>query len=181
MLTELKQAIDRLLSEKPYIFIAVDGRCGSGKTTLANELGFTTLHTDDFFLRSEQRTEKRYAEAGGNIDYERFYSEVLLPLRENGKAQYRRFDCRTMTVCTSQTVIRERVIVVEGTYSMHPYFGDIYDIKIFMTTDCQKQLERISKRSPLLLERFKNEWIPMEEKYFSSFKIMEKCDIIIET
>ncbi len=30
-----------------------------------------------------------------------------------------------------------------------------------------------------MYERFINEWIPMEEKYFKELKIKEKCDLII--
>ena len=60
---------------KPLL-IAVEGRCASGKTTLASalqkELGCCVFHMDDFFLRPEQRTRERLLTAGGNIDYERF-------------------------------------------------------------------------------------------------------------
>ena len=71
--------------EQPYV-IAIDGRCGSGKTTLATQLserlGANLIHMDDFFLRPEQRTPERLATPGENIDHERFLSEVLLPLRQ---------------------------------------------------------------------------------------------------
>jgi len=40
--------------------VAIDGRCGAGKTTLANYLqektGATVFRMDDYFLRPEQRT-----------------------------------------------------------------------------------------------------------------------------
>ena len=44
---------------KPLV-LALDGRCGSGKTTLANTLArqfpaSITLHTDDFYLPPAQR------------------------------------------------------------------------------------------------------------------------------
>ena len=61
--------------------IAIDGRCASGKTTftqkLANYLNAEVIHMDDFFLRNELKTKERLSEVGGNIDYERFTSEVL--------------------------------------------------------------------------------------------------------
>ena len=45
---------------KPLV-LALDGRCGSGKTTLANTLArqfpaSITLHTDDFYLPPAQRS-----------------------------------------------------------------------------------------------------------------------------
>ena len=43
---------------------------------------------DDFFLRPEQRTKMRLAEIGGNVDYERFYREVLIPLKKKEPFAY---------------------------------------------------------------------------------------------
>ena len=61
--------------------IAIDGRCASGKTTftqkLADYLNAEVIHMDDFFLRNELKTKERLSEVGGNIDYERFTSDVL--------------------------------------------------------------------------------------------------------
>ena len=45
------------------ILVAIDGRCGSGKTTLGEYLkgqfDCNLFHMDDFFLRMEQRTPDR--------------------------------------------------------------------------------------------------------------------------
>ena len=74
----------RIRGSGQRLLIAVDGRCASGKTTLAatleEETGCNVVHMDDFFLRPEQRTPQRLAEPGGNVDYERFRQEVILPL-----------------------------------------------------------------------------------------------------
>ena len=60
--------------QKPVI-LAIDGRCASGKTTLAAKIQEKTrcgvIHMDDFFLRPEQRTKERLSQAGGNIYWER--------------------------------------------------------------------------------------------------------------
>ena len=70
--------------------------------------------------------------------------------------------------------------IVEGSYSHHPYFKDYADLKIFMGVDEITQKERILKRNgSVMLERFVNEWIPMENTYFSSFQIKEKSDFYI--
>ena len=61
--------------------IAIDGKCASGKTTLAYYIQSiyecNLFHMDDFFLREEQKSEERVREIGGNIDYERFKVEVI--------------------------------------------------------------------------------------------------------
>ena len=81
----LTQAAD-LLSERPGkpVLIAIDGRCGSGKSTLGEYLqktaGAQLLHMDDYYLRPEQRTRERYETPGENVDHERFLEEVMEPL-----------------------------------------------------------------------------------------------------
>lgn len=94
---QVEQRILELLQKQGRIVLAIDGRCASGKTTLANQLqkklGGTIIHLDDFFLRPEQRTPERYAEPGGNVDYERFEKEVLIPLKEERDFIYYPFDC----------------------------------------------------------------------------------------
>ena len=82
--------IETLLAERDCVFVAIDGPCTSGKTTFAAMLnrrfGGNVLHMDDFFLRSEQRTPERFAEPGGNVDRERFETEVLAPLAASSAA-----------------------------------------------------------------------------------------------
>ncbi|MBQ8411006.1 MAG: hypothetical protein IJX15_04645 [Ruminiclostridium sp.] len=78
--------IEKLLSEKERVIVAIDGNCGSGKTTIARAVSehfsCPVIRTDDFFLRPEQRTEERLSEVGGNIDYERFKEEVTASLEK---------------------------------------------------------------------------------------------------
>ncbi|MBQ5782047.1 MAG: uridine kinase, partial [Oscillospiraceae bacterium] len=56
------------------------------------------------------------------------------------------------------------------------------DLKIFMDVDEDKKHQRILARSgEYMLERFKNEWIPLEQKYFDTFRIKENSHIVIDT
>lgn len=52
--------------KKLPVILAIDGRCGSGKTTLAGMIAHRykaeVIHMDDFLLRQEQRTPERLAE-----------------------------------------------------------------------------------------------------------------------
>lgn len=178
----LNTHIDRLLSEKERIIIAIDGRCTSGKTTLAGALAesrdCSVFHMDDFFLRPEQRTPERFSQTGGNVDYERFLDEVLIPLKAGKPFSYRPFGCSTFTLSEPVPVIPKGVNIVEGTYSLHPYFGDVYDLKVLLTVTPELQKQRILERPAFLHQRFFREWIPMEEQYFRGFGIRETCDLI---
>ena len=116
-------AIDRALEtvgEKEQVNVAIDGMCGSGKTTLGEALAekyeCNLLHMDDFFLRPEQRTLKRYEEPGGNVDYERFRAEVLKHLADEEGFIYRRFDCHTMKLEEPYPLSRQRLNIIEGAY-----------------------------------------------------------------
>ena len=104
----LKKTIEKLLSEKDRVIVAIDGPCASGKTTLAKQLseGFDgfVIHMDDFFLRPEQRTKERFSEPGGNLDRERFWEEVLVPFRAEKEFSFRPYLC-------SKGILGERISV----------------------------------------------------------------------
>ena len=169
----VKERIDLLLAEQDQVMVAIDGKCTSGKTTLAGKLAeiydCNVFHMDDFFLRPEQRTPERFAEVGGNVDYERFLEEVLLPLKSGKAFSYRPFDCSTFALSAPIQVTPKKLNIVEGTYSHHPYFGDPYDLKILLTVDEETQRQRIEQRPSFLHKRFFDEWIPMENRYFAAF------------
>ena len=181
----LTNRIDSLLANGQRVILAIDGPCASGKTTLAASLAehydCNVFHMDDFFLRPEQRTPQRFAEPGGNVDYERFREEVLTPLAKGEAFSYRPFDCKTFTLSDSVAVIPKQLTVIEGSYSHHPYFGDPYDLKVFLTADPETQRQRILKRPPFLHQRFFRDWIPMENLYFQTFRIREQAELVIET
>ena len=169
---------------KGRVTVAIEGGSASGKTTLSQLLesvyDCTVFHADDFFLRPEQRTPERFNEVGGNLDRERLQSEVLIPLKEGKTVEYRKFDCSTMTLCEAEKVTPKKLVVVEGTYSMHPELEGFYDLTVLLSISEDLQKKRILKRNPQLAPRFFNEWIPLEKRYFSEMKIKEKCDVVIE-
>ena len=183
ILETAKHQINMLLEEKNFVIVAIDGKCTSGKTTLASKLAeiydCNVFHMDDFFLRPEQRTPERFAEVGGNVDYERFHEEVLLPLKSRKAFSYRPFDCSTFTLAAPVAVAPKKLNIIEGTYSHHPYFGNPYDLKILLTVDEEIQRQRILERPSFLHKRFFEEWIPMENRYFDGFAIPSEADFII--
>jgi uridine kinase len=181
-------AIHRLINAKQssdsVLVVAIDGKCASGKTTLGYYLkevfSCNLFHMDDFFLQIEQRTPERLAEIGGNVDYERFKTEVIDAVIAKETVVYRPFSCKTRTLQSPQRILPQRLNIIEGSYSQHPYFNEIYDLKVFVDLPYELQLERIHKRNGTeMLMRFVDEWIPKENAYFERFKIKENSNITI--
>ncbi len=158
------------------LLAAIDGRCGAGKTTLASFLcekfGWSVLHLDHFFLRPEQRTKERLGTPGGNVDYERFLEEVLVPIKKGVKElSYRPFDCHRQELAEPVLIRPSGVCLVEGSYSAHPALWDYCDLHVFLSIDAEEQMRRIVRRNGEDGARiFRERWIPMEEKYFAAYR-----------
>lgn len=166
--------------------IAIDGPCASGKTTLAKQLAAATkadiVHMDDFFLPAALRTKERLREPGGNVHYERFMEEVIPALTQGGDFSYRCFDCGKMEMGPKKQVRGMGIVIVEGSYSCHPKFGNYMDIKVFIDVDPEEQMKRIVRREgPEAVEMFRQRWIPMEEVYLETYQIRDRADIFVWT
>ncbi len=175
--------LDKRLA-KGKVIASIEGGSASGKTTLGGLLkeiyGCTVFHMDDFFLRPEQRTPERFAEAGGNVDWERFLSEVLKPLSRGETVRYRRFDCSSMSLAEAERISPEKLVIVEGAYSMHPKLAAYYDFAVFLDITPKLQRERILHRnSAEKAQRFFDEWIPLERVYFEETGARARCDMVV--
>lgn len=185
ILFPLLMEAERLRREKGRIVIALEGRCAAGKTTACRYLTklwkAETVHMDDFFLPPDLRTEERYREPGGNIHYERFCDEVLKGLTAGEKFSYRTFCCRRMGYDGVKEIAGDGVVIVEGVYSMHPSFGNPYDLTAFFDIDRKEQKRRILLRNgEEEYRKFEDTWIPLEEQYFAAYHICENCQLLIK-
>lgn len=180
-----------LVNDKYYknnTVIGIDGRCGSGKSTLAENLSelldCSVIHMDDFFLPLNLRNKDRLEEAGGNIHYERFFEEVISNILDESVTviKHGKFLCSKMIIEGTRDILKTPIIIIEGTYSLHKKYRYIYDYKIFSTVDETTQKHRIIYRNGEdMYKNFKNKWIPLEEKYFSTMKIQLHCDYVLDT
>jgi len=156
---------------------------GSGKSTFAALLqevfpDSNLFHMDDYFLRPEQRTEARLNEVGGNVDYERFYDEIIYHLNNPDGLSYRKYDCCSQKLQEDSFIAWKPLIIIEGSYSHHPYFKEAYDLRVFLDIPAEEQKRRILLRNgEFMLERFISEWIPKENAYFEKFDIKNAATI----
>ena len=181
----LLAAMDRRLAESPHLLVAIEGGSASGKTTLASLLAdiydCNVFHMDDFFLRPEQRTQARLAQPGGNVDRERFYEEVLRPVKAGQASAFRRYDCHTQTLQAPTVTPPKALNIVEGAYSLHPLLAGSYDLSVFLRIDPTLQRRRILRRNGAeVAQRFFDCWIPLEQRYFDALDPAGRCDLVME-
>ena len=182
MLSQVREAIEELQKKQDRLIIAIDGRCAAGKTTLAAYLqemfDCHVFHMDDFFLTPDLRTEERLAQPGGNVDYVRFYREVLLPVMKGDSFSYRPYSCHLQQLIQPVAVAPKQLNIVEGSYSCHPQLWDCYHLRIFMDIDPMNQRKRILERNGKeSFVQFEKRWIPLEELYFRAYEIQKRCDL----
>ena len=183
---ELTRRIDALLQgDAPRVIVALDGKCATGKTTLAGALaetyGCAVCHMDDFFLRPAQRTPERMAKPGENVDHERFLEEVLRPLYEGKPASYRPWSCRTQSFSEARELTPTRLTIVEGAYSLHPALRGYYNLRAVLTAPLDVRLARLREREGDNFPNYPAKWIPLEDAYFEACGVENCADIVLDT
>jgi len=204
--TSLLLEIGDRLDREGRALAVIDGDCCAGKTTLARA-AIALLYQgdiipmDDFFLPPSLRSEERLRIPGGNVHFERFQAEALEGLRaslltapsptrlpaEKGTWRpftYGQYDCRSDRI-TPRRVSPRALVIVEGSYSLHPVFSEGYKalhaLRIFLSVSPEEQLRRLQKRDPALLERFRQDWIPLEKAYAKAYDVKGSADISLCT
>ena len=181
-LVPLLAEIDRLMEQHPRLRVAIDGPCASGKSTLGRALSQVyrcpLVHMDDYFLRPEQRLPERLAEPGGNVDYERFQSELLAPMLSGQPALCRPWVCREGHFGPETWLDPAPLTVVEGVYSLRPGLREAWHLRVWLEAPWPVRRARLLDRGgPGCLSRFEDQWIPLEERYFAACRVKECCQI----
>ena len=177
--------IDRHMAQNSRTIVALDGPCASGKSTIGALLSqlydCPLVHMDDFFLPQKQKTPARLSQAGGNIDAERFLSQVLLPVSQGKSAQYQPYRCHTDNFGEWLEVPPSALTIIEGVYALRPDLQPYYSICCYLDAPWSVRRERLLKRcGEGGLARFEALWIPLEQQYFETFQIESQCSIKIK-
>ena len=185
-LSPIIETLSALLAAHPErpVLAALDGRCGSGKTTLAAQLAAQfprsiTVHTDDFYLPPARRSPGWEHTPCANMDLARLRQEVLLPSAAGQPVAYRAYSCREGAFCPTQRLAPQPLVLVEGSYSHHPLLADCYDLKVFVTCTKEEQARRLQAREGERYPNFVRRWIPLEEGYFAACQIETGADIVL--
>ena len=183
---ELTSTIADRLARQSAVLVALDGRCGSGKTTLAAQLAerfpqSITVHTDDFYLPPSRRVTGWEKIPCANMDIQRLRNEVVAPARAGQAFSYQAYSCREGAYLPPHLLGPAPLVIVEGSYSCHPTLADCYDLKVFVTCSKEEQARRLLAREGERYSGFTARWIPLEEGYFAKFQIEQTVDFILDT
>ena len=176
------------LAQKPTkpLVLALDGRCGSGKTTLADGLtrqfpASIVLHTDDFYLPPTQRVRGWEKTPCANMDLIRLRDEALRPAYEGQPVLYRAYSCQAGAYQPVQELAAQPLVILEGSYSHHPLLAGYETLQVFVTCSREEQTRRLQAREGERYANFAARWIPLEEGYFAQYRIEETTDLAVDT
>ena len=171
-LQKIVEKIFKVLEKNHTCVLAIDGNSASGKSTLVNELSqfFDTriIHLDDFYL--PRGVKDLNTSFDGNIDLKRFKEEIIDKLFDDSLT-YRAFSCKEQKIVSSSSLLKKELTIVEGSYSLNPYFGKYYDLSIFI-----KISEERNKDNYL---DFINKWVVLENRYNSHYGIDKSAMLVI--
>lgn len=186
--SSLAEIIAARLAEHPNkpLLLALDGRCGSGKTTLAAQLAerfpdSAVFHTDDFYLPPADRVDGWEHIPCANMDLARLFREVLAPARAGDAVCYRAYSCREGAYLPTKSIASKPLFLVEGSYSHHPLLAENYDLRVFVTCSKEEQARRLQAREGKRYPNFVQRWSPLEEGYFAQYHIETRADLVLDT
>lgn len=149
----LSALLSAALAQTPTrpLVLALDGRCGSGKTTLANALaaqlpGCTLLRTDDFYLPPARRSPDWAHTPCANMDLTRLRDEALRPAYAGQPVAYRAYSCREGAFLPPAQLPAQPLVILEGSYSHHPLLRPYETLRVFVTCTKAEQTRRLQAR-----------------------------------
>jgi uridine kinase len=180
------------------LVVAIDGRSGSGKSTVAaavaQAIGAVIVPCDDFFAASvsnaewDHRTpEQRAADA---MDWRRLKREAIDPLRAGRPAHWYAFDFlagpRSDGTYPLQTTPTERaprpVVLLDGAYSARPELVDVLDLSVLVEAAPSTRAARLAAREEAdSLRQWHARWDLAEEHYFRHVRPPSAFDVVLQT
>lgn len=190
--SEARSAIERirgLAQTRSPIVIALDGRSGTGKSTLsawiAAQVGASVIDQDDFYAGGEiDAWEPLTAreKADRVIDWRRVRAEALQPLRAGVGASWHPFNWETLDGLAPGLIKAEpsNKMILDGAYSSRPELADLIDLSILVTLpDAVRRARLMLREGDELVSEWHAVWDEAEEYYFGTVRPPEAFDLVI--
>jgi uridine kinase len=186
----------RLVSTRALV-VAIDGRSGSGKSSVAEAVAqaidAVIVPCDDFFPASisnaewDRRTpEQRAADA---IDWRRLKREAIDPLRTGRKANWHAFDFLAgprgdgtyLLKATPTALAPKPVVLLDGAYSARPELGDVLDLSVLVeATPTTRETRLAAREGAGFLRQWHTRWDLAEEYYFGHLRPPSAFDVAVQ-
>lgn len=175
---------------KKPLLIALDGRSGVGKSTLAQaivqEVGGIVVLGDDFFAGgpdSEWDARSTEARVADCIDWRRLRREALEPLLAGQAAFWHPFNFISGIGLSEEVIHRNpaAVIILDGAYSCRPELADIVDFSVLieMTDDNLRRRRLLNREGHDFMVSWHERWDAAEDHYFTQVVPRSRFDLII--
>ena len=175
--------------------VAIDGRSGAGKSTVAaavaERVGATVVPSDDFFAASitdrEWESKSPEQRAGDAIDWKRLRRDALVPLRAGKAARWVAFDFVARKLADGSWPLAQEpterspasIVIVEGAYSSRPELADLLDLTVLIQAPAAVRQARIAAREdPSFLIAWHARWDAAEDYYFRSVRPPSAFDLV---
>ena len=198
----INRLLQALVNRNTPLFVALDGRSGSGKSTIAaivaEALGtdhqdrpiVTIIEGDQFYgggnaaTWDQRSTEEKVATV---IDWKR-QRTLLESLRDAGAAIWYAFDWESDDwdadiIPLSSEPIRcsaTPIILLEGAYSARPELSDLLDLRVLL------EIPRERRRAQLLAREgeeyradWEERWVSAENHYFGTIVPAKEFDLVL--
>jgi uridine kinase len=186
--------LDRLVGDRRHqvsrpVLVSLDGRSGTGKSTLAAELAERhhgrTVFSDDFWTGGDDdywlaRSPKQRSEEA--IGWRRLRREALEPLIAGHTTSWHPFNWNTGQGLSDHRTRCDPapVIVLDGVYSTRPELADIVDISVLLTLDDDLRRSRLLAREGAEFMRcWHSIWDPAEDYYFTVVRPNSSFDLVL--
>ncbi|WP_308911279.1 uridine kinase family protein [Pseudokordiimonas caeni] len=165
--------------------IALDGRSGAGKSTIAAALleclEAVVLSGDDFYAGGTTiRTDPPHVLADVCIDWRR-QVDILKALQEAGVARYQPFDWEAFDGSpAADTIVLQAkpFIILEGTYSARPELRHLTDVLCLVEVSDETRMRRLLAREGAIGD-WEKQWHRAEDWYFANLAPNDAFDIVI--
>ena len=184
--------IRRLLKSKTPVLIALDGRSGTGKSTLAQAIAgrieSVIVVGDDFYSGGNDDAWSGFSpkeKVDKGIDWQRMRTQVLEPLLAEKSASWHPLDFLPeigWIGWKDEVVSLEPapVILLDGVYSTRPELSDLVDLAILVEADDQIRRKRLVVREgQAFMTRWHKLWDSAEDYYFTQICPPSSFDMIV--